>query len=200
MSTSDTLPGCAAAIAQATSASLSLISFHRALPSTTTAICDGSGSASRGSIVEEHAHQRRAAGASRLRAANSSTALTCSRVTGNCSITSSMVIPSSSLKDDGHERACTFEHPGAADPCRERSQPPGIRTNRALAMDRPPSDASLRDNGQGVIRRQASARMTSSCRNQLTTRFQLANVKIASILAAASSWSAGRTCRVGVER
>src|SRR5712664_1649781 len=44
---------------------------------------------------EENAHQRPDTGASKLRAANSSTALTCSRVTGNCSITSSMVIPSS---------------------------------------------------------------------------------------------------------
>jgi hypothetical protein len=37
--------------------------------------------------VKENEHQWRA-GISRLRAANSSTALTCSRVTSNCSITS----------------------------------------------------------------------------------------------------------------
>src|SRR6266487_3820750 len=38
-------------------------------------------------------------GISRLRAANSRTALTCSRVTGNCSITSSMVMPSSKFSN-----------------------------------------------------------------------------------------------------
>src|SRR5260370_7086896 len=53
----------------------------------------GTGDAS-GSVVKENKHQRRT-GASRLRAAKSSTAVTCSRVTSNCSIISSMLIPSS---------------------------------------------------------------------------------------------------------
>src|SRR3954470_3841263 len=70
------------------------------VPSTSPRLFDGvigerRGNTSRSPIVEENAHQRRAAGASRFRAANSSTALTCSRVRGNCSITSSSVIPSS---------------------------------------------------------------------------------------------------------
>lgn len=47
-------------------------------------------------------------------------------------------------------------------------------------MDRPPSDSSLRDIGRAVIRRQAAARMTSNCRNQLTTRFQLAKFGLTS--------------------
>src|SRR5689334_8873393 len=47
--------------------------------------------------VEDNADQLGGADASRLRAANSRTALICSRVTGNCSTTSSMVMPSSRL-------------------------------------------------------------------------------------------------------
>ena len=42
-------------------------------------------------VVQQDAHQRPETGASRLRAANSSTALICSLVTGNCSMTSSFV-------------------------------------------------------------------------------------------------------------
>src|SRR5713101_3348597 len=52
------------------------------------------GNASGRSVVKENKHQRRT-GVSRLRAAKSSTAVTCSRVTSNCSIISSMLMPSS---------------------------------------------------------------------------------------------------------
>src|SRR5882724_4044428 len=52
------------------------------------------GDASWRSVVKEDQHQRRI-GASRLRAAKSKTAVTCSRVTSNCSMISSMVMPSS---------------------------------------------------------------------------------------------------------
>ncbi len=53
----------------------------------------GGSNSSRRSVIQKDAHQ--ALAESRLRAANSRTARTCSRVTGNCSITSSMVNPSS---------------------------------------------------------------------------------------------------------
>ena len=46
-------------------------------------------------VIEQNSHQRWRMGVSRFRAANSSTVLTCSRVIGNCSTTSSMVIPPS---------------------------------------------------------------------------------------------------------
>src|SRR5713226_5522159 len=46
-------------------------------------------------MAEEHEHQRASAGASRLRAANSNTAVTCSRLTSNHSMISSMLAPAS---------------------------------------------------------------------------------------------------------
>src|SRR5947207_11386034 len=48
-------------------------------------------------MVEEDEHQRRDTGASRLRAANSMTAFTCSGVTSNHSTISSIVAPASRL-------------------------------------------------------------------------------------------------------
>jgi len=76
--------------------------------------------ASRGSVVGQHLHQRTDAWASRLRAANSSTASICWRVTGNCSSTSSIVRDRETVlqvfKDDGCRRARALEHPCAAHP------------------------------------------------------------------------------------
>src|SRR4030095_9311427 len=153
------------------------------VPSTSPRLLDGvigerRGNTSRGPIVEENAHQRWAAGASRLRAANSSTALTCSRVTGNCSITSSMVIPSSRFSKTTATGVRVPLNTQAPLTLPGTLSTAGHSDQSRAAMHRPPSDSSLRDIGRAVIRRQAAARMTSSCRNQLTTRFQLAKFRV----------------------
>src|SRR5204862_5241649 len=134
----------------------------------------GGGHAPRRPVVEEDAHQRPDTGASRLRAANSSTALTCSRDTGNCSITSSMVIPSSRFSKTTATgvRVPLNTHapltlPGTLSTAWHSDQ-------SSAAMDRPPSDSSLWDIGRAVIQDQATARMASNWRNRLTVRFKLA--------------------------
>src|SRR6266850_629143 len=84
----------------AASAASQQFAVSEGIPATRTGFLDGltrqrRRNASRRAVIEEDAHQRPGTGASRLRAANSRTAFTCSRVTGNCSTTSSTVIPSS---------------------------------------------------------------------------------------------------------
>src|SRR3954452_11421480 len=109
------------------------------------------GNTSPGPIVEENAHQRGAAGASRLRAANSSTALTCSRVTGNCSITSSRIIRSSRFSKTtaaGVRVPLNTQAPLTLPGTLSTS---GHSDQSSAAMDRPPSDSSLWDIGRAVI-------------------------------------------------
>jgi hypothetical protein len=74
--------------------------ISQGVPSKGTGLFDnvcgqGPGNTPRRAVVKEHTHQRPETGASRLLAANSRTALTCARDTGNCSITSSIAMPSS---------------------------------------------------------------------------------------------------------
>ena len=84
------------------------------------------------SAVEQHMHQRAGTGTSRLRAANSSTALICSRVMGNCSIRSSTAMPSwrfSKMSATGVRVSLNTQAPLT---CPECSRRPGTGTSQGL--------------------------------------------------------------------
>ena len=80
-------------------------------------LCSAPSDGNRGGLIEEHTHQRPGAGVSRLRAANSITALTCSRLRpSNHSMMLSRLAPASRDSRKSRQRALgVLQHPRAAD-------------------------------------------------------------------------------------